>query len=158
VAEPAGAGPTRAGRGPAAVGCRRPGAGFTLLEVLVALALLAVALAAALRVAAQSAGDVSYLRERTFAEWVGHNEIERARLARDWPAPGVTRGSALMGGEEWVWERRVTPAGDTDLRRVEVGVRSGRGGEPLASLTGFVRRPPPPPVPGQPAPGAERAP
>lgn len=115
------------------------GSGFTLLEVLVALALLAITLASALRLAAQGAATTTFLRDRTFAEWVALNELARQQLATEWPPTGVTRGSAPMGGREWAWELRVSKTGDQNLRQLDITV--GERESPLAHRTGYVLGP-----------------
>ncbi len=64
----------------------RRGAGFTLLETLVALAILAIALSAAFRamgVAAQSSGE---LRERLVGDWIAENRLAELRATQAWPA------------------------------------------------------------------------
>jgi general secretion pathway protein I len=126
---------------------RATAAGFTLLEVLVALALLAITFAAALATAARSAADAAYLRDRTFGAWVGANELARAQLGAAWPAIGVSRGSSWMGQREWPWELRVVATADENVRRLEVKV--GESEEQAATtLVGYVLRPQEAPKPG----------
>ncbi len=67
---------------------RRRARGFTLVEVLVALAILAVALAAGMRAVAQSADGATLLKHRTLALWVAQNRLAAAQLAAPWPALG----------------------------------------------------------------------
>ena len=59
--------------------------GFTLVEILVALAILAVALAAGMRAVAQSADGATLLKQRTLALWVAQNRLAAAQLATPWP-------------------------------------------------------------------------
>lgn len=115
--------------------------GFTLLEVLVALALLAIALAAALQAAGRGTADLAYLRDRTFATWVAGNELTRRTLLPEWPEPGVTRGVAAMAGREWPWELQVSATGDEAVRRLEIHVETEAESGPLVSLIGFVLKP-----------------
>ncbi len=65
--------------------------GFTLIEVLVALAIVAIGMAALLSALSSSADSASYLRDKTFAEWVALNRIEEVRLASAMPQEGKTR-------------------------------------------------------------------
>ena len=71
--------------------------GFTLLEIMVALAVLAISLGAIIKVAAESASTISYLRERTIASWVAANKINETLLAQEWPGLGNRRGTVEMG-------------------------------------------------------------
>jgi len=119
---------------------RQGTAGFTLLEVLVALALLAITFAAALGTAARSASDAAYLRDRTFGAWVAANELARAQLRQDWPPVGVTRGSSWMGRREWPWELNVVSTQDENVRRLDIRVGDTQGnGAP--TMVGYALRP-----------------
>jgi general secretion pathway protein I len=97
-------------------------AGFTLLEVMIALLVTALALAALAGAAGRAASDTGHLRDRTEAAWVAQNVITDLRLAPEWPAPGTRRGEAPMLGRRWYWQVRITPVADPDLRRAEVVV------------------------------------
>jgi general secretion pathway protein I len=114
-------------------------AGFTLLEVLVALALLALVFAAALEAAARTTADTAYLRDRTFAMWVAANELTRATLLPDGPPQTVERGASRMGSRDWGWEMRVVETEDENVRRVEVSV-AGEDDVQIARMTGYVLR------------------
>jgi general secretion pathway protein I len=115
--------------------------GFTLLEVLVALAVLAVALSAIITAAGQSAGNLSYLRDRTLAGWVAENTLNELLLAQAWPELNNLQGTAVMAGREWLWETRVSNTPDPDIRRLEVTVRAtATGASPLAQVSAFKGR------------------
>ncbi len=116
--------------------------GFTLLEVLVALAVMAVALGAIIKATADSANNIGYLRDRTLAGWVALNQINRVLLAPDWPAESASdSGTAEMAGREWQWELTISKTTDKDLRRLEVAVRARDGAAPLATLIAFKGKP-----------------
>jgi general secretion pathway protein I len=115
--------------------------GFTLLEVLVAMAVLAVGLGAIVKAAGQAAANLGYLRDRTLATWVAANKVNETLLTQDWPTPGIERGTFEMAGREWLWEVRVGETVDADMRRLDVSVRgAGDSGEPLATLAAFKGR------------------
>ena len=97
-------------------------AGFTLLEVLVALAVLALALGTLIKVGADNANNAAYLRDKTFAHWIAMNRIAELRLEEQWPATGTRRGDSEMGGREWHWEAEISDTSDKAIRRVEVAV------------------------------------
>ncbi|MFA7386548.1 MAG: type II secretion system minor pseudopilin GspI [Thiohalobacteraceae bacterium] len=116
--------------------------GFTLLEVLVALAVLALALAAAIRASGAYAGNQAYLQERTLAHWVARNALTELQLETQWPGTGERSDSARMADLDWEWRATISDTPDEDLRRVEIDVWLGEKpeGQPLAGLTGFLER------------------
>jgi len=116
--------------------------GFTLIEVLVALVVLATSLAAGIAATTRYASNTAYLRDRSFAHWVAMNRITEVYLEDDWPGTGSKRGEEEMAGHEWPWLRRVVATADEDVRRIEVEVRVDADDErPVALLTAFVGRP-----------------
>ncbi len=126
-------------------------AGFTLLEVLVALAVLAIAMSAIIRAATQSIETAAVLREQTFASWVALNQINQLLLdAKPWPTEGSRTGKADLAGRGWRWEARFAKTGDPDLRRVEVTVRSAENAPELSKLLAFKAVPPEKPPPKKP--------
>jgi len=115
--------------------------GFTLLEVMVALGIVAVALGAIIQAAGHSANTIGALRIRTVAGWVALNAVNTVLLEPQWPAEGKREGKTDMAGQEWRWEVRITTSpGDKDFRRLEAQVRLGRDKQPLASLVATRRR------------------
>jgi general secretion pathway protein I len=114
--------------------------GFTLLEVLVALAVLAVALGAIIKAASESAHNVGYLKNKTLASWVAQNQINEILLAKQWPETGTRQGTAKMAGQEWRWEIRINNTSDKDLRRLDVTVNLQDESTPLIQLVAFKGR------------------
>lgn len=117
--------------------------GFTLLEVMVALAVLAIALGAALQTAATGSRQLAELEARTVAGWVAQNVVAELQLVPDWPAPGIREGVQSQLGREWNWQARIEATNDSDLRRVEVRVQP-RQGEGAGYLLAALPRPAPP--------------
>ena len=115
--------------------------GFTLLECLVALAIIAVALSAALRSMGSSAQTTLALREHTLAQWVAQNHLAQLRAEQAWPALGRSEGEALQAGQRFVWVQEVEPTPNPLFRRVEIRVLSEDGAQPLTTLSGFAVRP-----------------
>ncbi|RKZ92432.1 MAG: type II secretion system protein GspI [Candidatus Parabeggiatoa sp. nov. 1] len=116
--------------------------GFTLLEVLVALAVLAIALAAAIKVTTENTENTRYLRDRTLAHWVAMNELTEIQVLEKWPALGKKEGTAMMAEREWYWVVKISETVDEELRRLDVQVYYHRKDEePMAVLVGFVGAP-----------------
>jgi len=115
--------------------------GFTLIEVLVALAVLAVALSAIMRAVAQAADLAHDLRDRTYALWIAQDHVTRARLERAWPAPDTREGALQFVGRDWNYREVVAPTQVGDMRRMEVEVRASGGEQVLGHVVGFLVRP-----------------
>ena len=112
---------------------------MTLLEVLIALAIFAITITALLSALTGLTGQQTQLVQKTFAHYVAQNRLAETRLADNWPAEGVTRGSAEMANQEWFWVQTVRPTSSEHLRRVEIEVRldESRAGS-LVQLVGFI--------------------
>ena len=118
-------------------------AGFTLIEVLVALAIVSIALLAALRAAGQGTSDVGELRARLLAGWVAENLLAEHRARSDWLPLGIQRGRVREGGMEFDWHEEVVGTQNAAFRRVDILVYSARDeSRALARYTGFVVNPP----------------
>ena len=120
---------------------RRPTqGGFTLAEVLVALAVLAIAMAAVLGVVSQSVRTTTALRERTEAMWLAQDRLTLHQLQRDWPSPDTTNGVVSVNGREWYWREEVTPSPQVEMRRIAIDIRAAENKESLAHLVGYLRK------------------
>lgn len=116
--------------------------GFTLVEVLVAVAVLAIALAAVITAMARQADNAGYLRQKTLAMWVAHNRMTEFQFEAEPPRDGRSDGKVEMGGVEWRWEAVVQKTQDDKLRRVDVTVQGpGQKEGSLARLSGFLAEP-----------------
>jgi len=118
--------------------CAKP-RGFTLIEVLVALAIVAIALMSALRAAGQGTSNVGELRSRLLAGWVAENLLAEHRARRDWLPLGLQRGTGRQGGLHFAWREEVIATPNPSFRRVDVRVyASAEETHALAHLVGFV--------------------
>ena len=117
--------------------------GFTLVEVLVALAIIAIALLAALRVASEGTTSVGELRARLLAGWVAENLLAEQRARGEWPSLGIRRGTQSQGGIDFTWREEVIATPNTTFRRADIHVFAAPGeAHALAHLVGFVVNPP----------------
>jgi general secretion pathway protein I len=116
--------------------------GFTLLEVLVALAIIAIAMGALIKGGASNASNAAYLRDKTIAHWVAMNKVAEMQLERAWPAPATTQGKVEMATRQWQWTAKVIETPDRDVRRLDVEVRAAddRKEALLDKVTAFLPR------------------
>ena len=113
--------------------------GFTLIEVLVALAIVSIALMSALRAAGQGTNNVGELRSRLLAGWVAENLLAEHRARRDWLPLGMQRGTGREGGLDFAWREEVIATPNPAFRRIDVRVfATAEESHSLAHLTGFV--------------------
>lgn len=119
--------------------------GFTLVEVLVALAVVGIAMLALMSSAGHYTRQSAELRDRMIAGWVASDRLTRYRISRSFPEASVDTGRVEQAGEDWIWTAVITPTpGEDDLRRIDVTVAHAANPEAtVVLLTGFVGRPAP---------------
>ena len=118
--------------------------GFTLLEVLVALAVLALSMGAVIKATSDYTNNQSYLRDRTMAMWVARNVLVQFQVDKEWPKVGERKGTQEMGNREWRWLAVTSQTDEDELRRLDVEVfpiDSEDDELPLSVLSGFLVRP-----------------
>jgi general secretion pathway protein I len=109
------------------------------VEVLVALAIVAVALAAGFRSVAQSAESATALKSRTLALWVAQNRLAAAQLESPAPASGDRSGTETQAGAAFAWRETVTATPNPAFRKIETDVSdAGRPDYTLARLVGYL--------------------
>lgn len=128
--------------------------GFTLVEVLVAVAVLAIAMSAVIGAMARQADNAGYLRQKSIALWVAHNRLAELQLQKEIPSTGRSDGRMEMAGVEWTWQAEVKTTEDERLLRIDIRVLgpapirgagslagSSREAPSLAQLSGFIAVP-----------------
>jgi general secretion pathway protein I len=114
------------------------GRGFTLLEVLVGLVVLALALLALARSASSQVNTFAALRERTLAGWLAADVLAQTRLLNAFPAIGKSDGRREYGGRDWRYDVVVQATPVSSVRRVDVHVFApGESAAPIAEISGF---------------------
>lgn len=115
--------------------------GFTLVEVLVALAIVAVALASIAVTMGRMQYNAQLMRDRTYASWIAQNRIVQIRAEGVLPEPGTSDGEVEFAGLEWTWEAEIEETGVENLLRIDVSVsRPGEEGD-IKTVTGFIGEP-----------------
>jgi general secretion pathway protein I len=97
--------------------------GFTLIEVVVALAIVAIGMAAVLGTLNTSANTISYLRDKTFAQWMALNKIANLRLSGQMTRTGNSDGDTEYAGRKWHWRQEVNGTEIPGVVRIDVHVR-----------------------------------
>jgi general secretion pathway protein I len=96
--------------------------GFTLIEVLVALAIFAVVAASVLTASARSLQIASRLEDKTLAMWIADNRLTELQLQETPPGDGRDQGELDYAGRRWEWLSEVEDTSDPALRRVTLWV------------------------------------
>lgn len=111
--------------------------GFTLMEILVALAVVGIALAALVGASGRSTRDAAELRDRTYAGWVAQNALTEIRISPEMLETGTRRGEEMMGGVRWTWTVLVEPAAIPSLRHLLVRVQRENEKGSIVTLSAF---------------------
>ena len=118
--------------------------GFTLLEVMVALAVFAVVAVALVGNSASTLKQAGMIQERTVATWLAEDKLTSLRVLpktdEDFPGVGTNRDTIEMGDVEWDIETEVESTENDYVRRITVRVYRESDDEPTARLTGFLGR------------------
>lgn len=112
--------------------------GFTLVEVLVALAIIAIAIGTAMRATSAAFGSSADIKDRTMARWVGKNELARLQTSLSLPATGTLSGEVTQGNVGYSWNAVVETTPNPNFRKVEIVVRRQDGTHSLVTVQGFV--------------------
>jgi len=117
--------------------------GFTLVEVMVALVIVSLSLAAIAASISQMADAAITMQQRSYASWIAQNKITEMRLANVLPEVAETNGDVIYAGQEWLWRANVSETGVENLFRVDVTVSMAVTSEDIRTVTGFIGEPTP---------------
>jgi general secretion pathway protein I len=114
--------------------------GFTLIEVVVALAILGIGMLAVFKTIGDTVNNVEVLRDRSFAQWIADNRITEVRLTGEMPSVEDTAGEVEFAGRQWHWVSTVSQTQVRGLRRIDVSVRRDEDPDDssIVTLSGFV--------------------
>lgn len=127
---------------------KREQSGFTLIEVLVALAIFGIVSLTLLTQTREQTRQASGMEDRLLAHWVALNAITDLQTSPDFPELGKTENSAVLAGRDWFIQIQTVATPIASVRHIDVSVAafepvSGRKGSYLVSEVGFVRQRPP---------------
>jgi general secretion pathway protein I len=115
--------------------------GFTLVEVLVALMIVAIALAALMVAVSGTARTSGYLRDKTLAQWIALNRITEVRLNTTQFGQNTDTGEIDFGNRKWHYDTRYFDTTIATMKRVVVRVYLGDAktkGNPIVESVGFT--------------------
>jgi general secretion pathway protein I len=116
--------------------------GFTLIEIMIALIILSVALAAAGRAASVATDSSRAARLRTLATWAAQNRIAELTAMNAVPAVGELTGKTAMGGSEFEWQQKTAETPNAAFRKIELRLTQPGSADALVTLTAYLVRPP----------------
>ena len=102
---------------------RRAARGFTLIEVLVALAIVAIGMAAVLGTLTSSASTILYMKDKTLANWLALNLIAEQRLKPQIAQLGNTDGDVDYAGQKWHWRQETVATAVQGMVRMDMMVK-----------------------------------
>lgn len=122
--------------------------GFTLLEILAALAIAAIGIMAVVKTTHSAVELLQATEDRTLASWIASNRLAELRITRTWPSPVSTEFQREMGGRIWYTREEVSTTPDPDLLRIDLTVFHDKDSQHVsATLFGYLSRYSPPAAP-----------
>lgn len=114
--------------------------GFTLIEVLIALAILSIALITIIRVTGQNIRDNVYLQTKTIATWVGLNVINQVRVGQLKLPEGLDGLDGEMGmlNHKWSWKGNLTPTPNVHIKEIKIVVFEEPSHEKITELNSYL--------------------
>jgi len=115
--------------------------GFTLIEVMLAMAVFAIAGVALLSAANNNFRHINHLEDKMFAGWLASNQLVSVTLDKTWPPKNNLKGDVELGGRKWFWLQRVVKTTDKNMRAVVVEIRLDEDDElAVSSLMTYVSK------------------
>lgn len=116
--------------------------GFTLLEILIAIAILAVTGVAVMKASAEHINSLTILKEMTYSSWVAENRLVEMQLEDKWPPSNNKKGKMEMAGVEWFWQQKVEKVEDKSMRQITIWVMANENDkEPVYQISTFLGEP-----------------
>lgn len=120
---------------------KQKSAGFTLIEVMLAMAIFAIAGVSLLSAATNNFNHLSQLEQKILANWVASNQLVTISLEDKWPPQSNKKGKVEMSGHEWFWQQKVIKTTDANMRAVVIEIRVNEKDElALTSLMTYVSK------------------
>ena len=119
-------------------------AGFTLLETMIALAIVALGMMAVNGQLNRYVVSAIYIEQKTLASWIASNVLTDLSVRTQWPELGEIEGDVEFAQRQWLWRAEVSETPVENLRRVDVAVfLEDRPEVQIHTMSGFLEPPPP---------------
>ena len=116
--------------------------GFTLIEVMLAMAVFSIAGIAILGTADTNVRNLGYLESKIMASWVASNQLVEVTVKSAWPPKNNKKGKVELAGQTWFWQQKVLKTTDKDMRSIVMQVRLDETeASALSSLTTYISKP-----------------
>jgi general secretion pathway protein I len=114
--------------------------GMTLLEVMLALAILATAGLSVMNAASEALRNQAYLQDKTFALWVASNRMAELKLEKKWPSTSWQSESNEFAGQTWYVRYQTVKTTDNNFKALDIEVSSVKEGNALAYLRTYIAK------------------
>lgn len=114
--------------------------GFTLIEVMVALLVVAISLFAIFKSTSSVTWHASYLKEKTIANWIAQNQVALYRSKKTWTNVSNTSGQVNMADVEWDWKMHIEKTENPNVRKIDVEVFRDGDEAISGSATGYIAK------------------
>jgi general secretion pathway protein I len=116
--------------------------GFTLIEVMLAMAVFSIAGIAILGTADTNVRNLGYLESKIMASWVASSQLVEVTVNSEWPPKNNKKGKVELAGQTWFWQQKVLKTTDKDMRSIVMQVRlDEKEASALTSLTTYISKP-----------------
>ncbi|MBL4852217.1 MAG: type II secretion system minor pseudopilin GspI [Gammaproteobacteria bacterium] len=112
--------------------------GFTLIEVVIALAVISISMAAVINGVGKNINNASYLREKTLAHWVASNKVAEIQLSDIAIDASEQKGETTLAELRWQWNVKISDTDIGTIKRLTVEVQREESNEPLAIVIAYV--------------------
>ena len=114
--------------------------GMTLLEVMLALIILATSGLAVMKSASETLNNQAYLQQKTLALWVASNRLVELKLQEQWPSESWKNESEELAGNTWYLRYQTVATGDNNFKALDIEVSTKKEGSPLAYIRTYIAK------------------
>ncbi|MCW8996356.1 MAG: type II secretion system minor pseudopilin GspI [Psychromonas sp.] len=114
--------------------------GMTLLEVMLALVILAMSGLAVMKSASEALSNQGYLQQKTLALWVAGNRLAELKLQKQWPSPDWKNETEEMAGNTWYLRYKTVATDNSDFKALDIEVSSQKEGRALAYIRTYIAK------------------